>query len=33
MLDSGQKSAPQLFYAPLPKPVLAKDMKQLDQLQ
>jgi len=33
MLAEGQKTAPELFYAPLPKPVLAKDIKQLTQLQ
>jgi phosphate transport system substrate-binding protein len=33
MLDAGQKTAPELFYAPLPKPVMAKDLKQLTQLQ
>ena len=33
MLVEGQKTAPELFYAPLPKPVLAKDQKQLAQLQ
>lgn len=29
MLVDGQKSAPSLFYAPLPKPVVAKEEKQL----
>jgi phosphate transport system substrate-binding protein len=33
MLADGQKTAPALFYAPLPKPVLAKNQKQLAQLQ
>jgi phosphate transport system substrate-binding protein len=33
MLADGQKTAPELFYAPLPKPVLAKNLKQLAQLQ
>jgi phosphate transport system substrate-binding protein len=33
MLTEGQKTAPQLYYAPLPKAVLAKDMAQLSKLQ
>jgi phosphate transport system substrate-binding protein len=33
MLVEGQKTAPELFYAPLPKPVLAKDQAQLAKLK
>jgi len=33
MLTEGQKAAPALAFAPLPKPVVAKEQKQLAQME